>query len=60
MSIKFRVPNFFSKTVLVSTDVVEKLLFSMFSSILAFDFDLSLGLFWFFGVTFGVVAGFKN
>ena len=31
-----------SKTVLVSTHVVEQLLFSLFHSILTFDFDLTL------------------
>ena len=34
-----------SKTVLGSTHVVEQLLFSMFSSILTFDFDLIFGSF---------------
>ena len=34
-----------SKTVLGFTHLVEQLLFSMFPSILAFDFDLILGLF---------------
>ena len=38
-----------SKTVLGSTHVVEQLSFSMFPSILTFDFDLLLGSFFTFG-----------
>ena len=38
-----------SKTVLGSTHVVEQLSFSMFPSILTFDFDLILGSFFTFG-----------
>ena len=34
--------------VLGSTHIVQQLLFSLFPSILAFDFDLILGLFWTF------------
>ena len=47
-----------------STHVVEQLLFSMFPSILAFDFDLILGLFFTFwgpnGLFFGLEQGSKS
>ena len=53
-----------SKTVLGYTHVVEHLSFSMFPSILTFDFDLILGLFFTFwgpnGLFFGIGEGFKS
>ena len=53
-----------SKTVLGSTPVVEQILFSMFSSIMTFDFDLILRSFLTFwgpnGLFFWVGVGFEN
>ena len=42
-----------TKTVLGSTHVVEQLSFSMFPSLLTFDFDLILGLFFTFWALMG-------
>ena len=42
------------KTVMGSTDVVEQLSFSMFPSILTFDFDLILGSF----LSVGALTGY--
>ena len=46
-----------SKTVLGYTHVVEQLSFSMFPSILTFDFDLILGSFLTFGGPNGLFLG---
>ena len=46
-----------SNTVLGSTHVVEQLSFSMFSSILIFDFYLILGYFFSFGGPNGLFLG---
>ena len=45
------------KTILGSTHVVEKLSFSMFLSILTFDFDLILGSFFTFWCSIGLRLG---
>ena len=51
------------KIVLGPTHIVQHLLFSLFPSILAVDFDLILGLFWTFlgpnGLFLGDRVGFK-
>ena len=46
-----------SKTVLESTHAVEQLLFSMFSSIVTFDFDLILESFLTFCGTYELIFG---
>ena len=51
------------EAVLGSTHVVEQLSFSMFPSILTFDFDLIFGLFWLFEALLGYFVfnvGLKN
>ena len=49
-----------STTVLASTHVTEKHSFSMFPSILTFDFDLILGIFFTFGGPNGLLLGFRK
>ena len=51
------------KTVLGSTHVVEQFLFSIFSSIITFDFDLIFGIFYYLGplwASLGVGEGSKT
>ena len=43
-----------------STPLVQQILFSMFPSILTFDFDLILGSFWLFGTQIDYFLGRGN
>ena len=51
------------KSIFVSTDIGEQLLFSMFSSILSYIFEINFGSFRVFGLKWSfwsLGAGFKN